>query len=209
MALPESSSQTKPESPSQTKGASSPQAKGLSCESRVARARQQKKKEAQRVRQLIAKEHETAYREAKLGRPGPTPETRRKLRRHPVEDLYERGVLDDGHLHALSAIEDAFGLITHGVRLRLSSPIKVDGSGKADGMTERNMEVVDIYGDWVDALAAERMLPCFRVCIDIGVEGLSLSAISRRRGMNKNTIKKRLLEGLGIYLQVKRKRRRR
>lgn len=196
-----------PEPSSQTDGVSSRQPKRLSSEARVARARQQKKKEAQRVRQLIAKEHESAYRESKLGRPGPTPETRRRLTRHPIEDLYERGVLDDGHLRALSAIEDAYGLITHGVRLRLSSPIKVDGSGKADGMSERNMEVVDIYGDWVDALAANRMLPCFRVCIDLGVEGLSLSAISRRRGMNKNTIKKRLIEGLDAYLQVRRKRR--
>lgn len=186
---------------------SSSQTKDLSPEARVSRARRQKQKEEHRVRQLIAKEHETAYREAKLGRPGPTSETRRRLRRHPIEDLYERGVLDDGHLRALSAIEDAFGLITHGVRLRLSSPIKVDGSGKADGMTGRDMDLVDVYGDWIDALAGARMLPCFRVCIDLAVEGLSLSAISRRRGMNKNTIKKRVVEGLDIYLRVRRKRR--
>lgn len=173
---------------------------------RVATIKRQLNSETKRVRKLIADEHEARYREIKLGRPGPTEETRRKLTKHPSEDLYERGVIDDGHVRALSAIEEAFRLITHGARLRLSSPVRVDSSGFADWMTDRDVEWVSVYADWVDELAVEGMLPCFRVCIDVGVDGLSLSAISRRRGMNKNTIKKRLIEGLDVYSKVRRRR---
>lgn len=118
----------------------------------------------------------------------------------------DRGIIDDGHVRALSAIEEAFRLITPGARLRLSSPVRVDGSGFADWMTDRDVEWVSVYADWVDALAAERMLPCFRICVDVGVDGMSLNAISRQRGMNKNTIKKRLVEGLDIYLKVRSRR---
>lgn len=181
----------------------------LEPNAKLAAVRRQARAETRRVRKLIADEHEARYRETKLGRPGPTAETRRKLARHPTEDLYDRGIIDDGHVRALSAIEEAFRLITHGARLRLSSPVRVDGSGVADWMTDRDVEWVSTYADWVDALAAEGTLACFRICIDVGVDGMSLSAISRQRGMNKNTIKKRLVEGLDIYLKVRSRRRNR
>lgn len=156
------------------------------------------------IRAHMKQERRDKHEEAVMRKVGATPETRSKLRvdAHMVEILLKRDVIDGGQAKDLEAIETAYGLITVGSKVKLSSPVKADRSQE----DERDWQIrcVERYREWCLDLIGPKLMSQ-RVCLFVAIEGMSLSDIDVRIRKREGTAKKLLLDGLLAYQHVKRR----
>lgn len=169
------------------------------AEERLIAARQSAQEQHLRVRGLIDREAEERYLESKMGPArGPTEETKEKLQTNNIEYLTGRGVITDDQERALSRIHDGFDLIVFGVRIRLSSPERVDNGGEPSEYSPREVSILRDYRRWREAVNAAQ----FRITIDVAVAGMTFAEIEASRKLTRRTVKELLLDSLEQYRLV-------
>lgn len=164
----------------------------------VEQTKKLQRQEERRVRKMIATGHDVRNREEKTGRPGPTPETRGKVRAHPVERLMASGFLDEHDEQALLDIAEAYTAITASVGYASGTLERVDHSG-ARVPQERALVAKKRYSLWWDELQRLGLQRCFYPVIELAVDGLSFNAMSKARGIDWHTARKRVRAGLDAY----------
>ncbi|MFN3232919.1 MAG: hypothetical protein ACE363_12295 [Alphaproteobacteria bacterium] len=177
------------------------------AESRLEAARRAKRGEEKRVRRLLRTERDEANRIEKLGRPGPTPQTAKRLKPHAVETLLDRGVIDESQAGMLDQIARAYGLITMGTDARISSWERVDGGRLPTDSLPSEVRLLRHYAAWWDRLSEYGLQRSMSVIIDVAVDGVSLNDLARARRMDKRTAKRLLIQGLDCWADAGRQRR--